>query len=157
MPPGPFPSELLDAFFYERDAFLWDELLEVDPELGTIRARLTVDPQWPLVRSQRVDESHPRHMNGALLLHATASLGFAHAYLLLGLGPAGTWTGYATHIHRGVFRALVPAGGEIDGTCMATSKRSDGDRQFVRYRFDLRHDGRRCYDGEHTAVWIRTN
>jgi hypothetical protein len=154
--PCPFPEDFLAAGLYDPSVFLWNELVEIDPDASRVRARLTVDEQWPLVAAQRVDPVlHPRHMNGALMLHATASLGFAHAYWILGLRPADGWTGYGTHIHRAVFRQLVPAGGMIDGACEATRERSNGDQRFVRYRLEFRHDGKRCYEGDQTAVWIR--
>ena len=94
-------------------------------------------------------------MAGGLLLHATGTLGFAHAYWVLGLRPQDGWAGFATHIHRGVFRQLVPPGGVIEGTCQSTRIGDGETRRFVRCRLDFRHDGKRCYEGDHSGVWMR--
>ena len=115
---------------------------------------LPCDPFTAAQRSHPV--RHPAHVCGAAIIHATGSLGFVHAYYLLGLRHREGWVGYGTHIHRAVFRQLVPPGTPVDASCMATRIREDEDRLVVRYRFDFRADGRRCYEGDQTAFWFRT-
>jgi hypothetical protein len=99
---------------------------------------------------------HPAHVAGAVMVHATGMLGFIHAYHLLGLRHGAGWIGYGTHIHRVVFRKLVPPGKPIIATCVATKIRKGASRYMVRYSFDFRHEGDRCYEGDQTAVWMLT-
>jgi 3-hydroxymyristoyl/3-hydroxydecanoyl-(acyl carrier protein) dehydratase len=92
---------------------------------------------------------------GAVIIHATGSLGFIHAYYLLGLRHAEGWIGYGTHIHRAVFRKLVEPGAPIVATCTATKIRAGKSRYLVRYGFEFRHEGALCYEGDQTAVWMK--
>ena len=90
------------------------------------------------------------------MVHATGMLGFVHAYHLLGLRHHEGWIGYGTHLHSAVFRKLVEPGAPIDATCVATRTRLGKVRHFVRYSFEFRHEGQLCYEGDQTAVWLRT-
>lgn len=134
-----------------------DRLLELDPEGGLVRCRMATDPPDPFTAAQRSDPvRHPAHVAGAAIIHATGSLGFVHAYYLLGLRRRDGWAGYGTHIHRAVFRKPVTPGTPIDATCVATRIRESTDRRAVRYSFDFRAEGARCYEGDQTAFWFRT-
>jgi hypothetical protein len=114
-------------------------------------------PPDPFTAAQRTHPvRHPAHVSGAAIVQATASLGFVHAYYLLGLRHREGWIGYSTHIHRAVFRQLVTPGTPVDATCVATRIRRDGDRYAIRYRFDFRAEGKRVYEGDQTAFWLRT-
>ena len=86
--PGPYDQadmrHFLDTFLFQRDAFLVDEVLRMDPETLTIEARLDTTRDLPLARYQRVDENHPAHVSASELLMATGSLGCMHAWFFHG-------------------------------------------------------------------------
>jgi hypothetical protein len=155
--PGPFEEAFLADCPYEPDVLFFDELLEVDADKSLIRARMPTDVPMPFTSSQRAHPvRHPRHVAGAVMVHATGSLGFIHAYYLLGLRHGEGWVGYGTHIHRVVFRKLVQPGSPIEATCTATRVRRGATRILARYSFEFRHEGAVCYEGDQTAVWIQT-
>jgi hypothetical protein len=147
-----FRAELL----YDPEVLLLDELLELDPERSLVRASLTFDATTPLTAQQRVSKHHPRHLAGGLILHATGSLGFAHAYYLLGLRTSDGWSGYGTHIHRAVFRGLLEPGDRVEAACRATRVRLGEERHVIRYSFDFRREGKRVYEGDQTAMWLKS-
>src|ERR1700722_3004908 len=166
---APTPSPKLPLRFADDPAFLadlpydpevlfFDELTELDREKSLVRFRMPTSDAMPITRSQRADPlRHPRHVAGAVMVHATGMLGFVHAYHVLGLRHRDGWIGYGTHIHRVVFRKLVTPGTPIDAVCQATRTRKGKQRYFIRYRFELRHEGAVCYEGEQTAVWLRVD
>ena len=140
---------------YGPDALLIDDIVSIDRDAGTIVARMPTRADLPLTRDQRTHpERHPRHVAAALMIHATGMMGFAHAYFVLGLRCADGWIGYGTHIHKVVFRKLVTPGAPIEAVCQATRARLGKTRHLVRYRFEMRHEGAVCYEGEQTAVWL---
>lgn len=156
--PCPFGPDLLDDALYDPSVFLLDQLLELDPGRSLVRCLIATDPPDAFTAAQRVDPvRHPAHVAGAALIQATASLGFVHAYYLLGLRSRDGWSGYGTHIHKAVFRKLVSPGTPIEATCTATRVRPGPDRYVVRYRFDFRAEGARCYEGDQTAFWFRAS
>jgi hypothetical protein len=109
----------------------------------------------PLTSSQRVHpKRHPQHLSGGLLIHATAALAFIHAYYLLGLRHRAGWIGYGTHIHRAVFRQLVPPGTEVIASCEATQVRRGKTRIATRYSFEMRTTEGRCYEGDQGGMWL---
>ena len=147
----------LDDLPYDPEVLFFDELLALDREKDLIRCRMPTHDALPITSAQRAHPVlHPRHVAGAVMVHATGMLGFIHAYHLLGLRHRDGWIGYGTHIHRVVFRKLVTPGTPIEATCQATRTRAGKQRYFVRYRFELRHEGAVCYEGDQTAVWLRT-
>ena len=92
------------------------------------------------------------------MVHATGMLGFVHAYYVLGLRHNEGWIGYGTHIHRLVFRKLVQPGPHaIDAKCTITKKRIGKARCFVRYSFELRHEGHLAYESDQSAMWIKVD
>lgn len=140
---------------YDPEVLFFDALLELDKEKSLIRCSMPTPEDLPLTRSQRAHPVlHPRHVAGAVMVHATGMLGFVHAYHVLGLRHHEGWIGYGTHIHRAVFRKLVPPGTPIEATCQAVRGRYGKRRHLVRYRFELRHEGALCYESEQTAVWM---
>jgi len=147
--------EFLADLPYDPEVLFFDELLEVDREKSLVRCSMPTPEDLPLTRSQRVHPVlHPRHVAGAVMVHATGMLGFVHAYHVLGLRHRDGWIGYGTHIHKVVFRKLVTPGTPIEATCQSTRARLGKRRHLVRYRFELRHEGAICYEGEQTAVWM---
>ncbi|HVY49512.1 MAG TPA: hypothetical protein VHB21_26650 [Minicystis sp.] len=142
---------------YGPEVLFFDELTEIDREKSMIRCRMPTDQPMPFVSAQRAHPvRHPRHVAGAVMVHATGMLGFVHAYYLLGLRHAEGWIGYGTHIHRVVFRKLVQPGAPIDAVCTATRTRLGRSRHVVRYTFEFRHEGDVCYEGDQSAVWMIT-
>jgi hypothetical protein len=155
--PCEFDRSFLSDLPYDPSVLLFDRILELDPAQNRVACRLPTDQPIPFTDQQRADpERHPRHVAGAALVHATGMLGFVHAYYLLGVRHSDGWIGYGTHIHKAVFRKLVPPGEPIEATCTATRLRLGRERHVVRYEFDFRHQGERCYEGDQSAIWIRT-
>jgi hypothetical protein len=143
---------------YDPAVLLLDELLEIDRAASRIRCRMPTDRPMPFVDAQRAHPvRHPKHVAGAVMVHATGMLGFVHAYYLLGLRHHEGWIGYGTHIHRVVFRKLVPPGAPIVAECTATRSRLGTKRHMVRYAFQFRHEGDLCYEGDQTAMWMRVD
>ena len=148
--------EFLVDLPYDPSVLFFDELLELDAAAGLVRCRMPTDVPMPFVEAQRAHPVlHPRHVAGAVMVHATGMLGFVHAYYLLGLRHREGWIGYGTHIHKVVFRKLVSPGTPIEATCVATRSRIGTQRHMIRYSFEFRHEGAVCYEGDQTAVWIR--
>jgi hypothetical protein len=143
---------------YDPEVLFFDELTELDRDKSLVRCRMPTPEDLPFTRSQRAHPvHHPRHVAGAVMVHATGMLGFVHAYHVLGLRHRDGWIGYGTHIHRVVFRKLVQPGAPIDAVCQATRTRAGKERYFVRYSFEFRHEGAVCYEGDQTAVWLRVD
>jgi hypothetical protein len=156
--PCEFDAEFLADLPYDPDVLLLDRIEEIVPDAHRVRCRMPTDRPIPFMDRQRVhDQRHPRHVAGAALVHATGMLGFVHAYYVLGLRHAQGWIGYGTHIHKAVFRKLVPPGSPIDCTCIAEKLRLGRTRHIVRYRFEFLHEGERCYEGEQSAVWMQVD
>ncbi|MBW2523891.1 MAG: hypothetical protein JRI23_06945 [Deltaproteobacteria bacterium] len=159
-PRGPteFEQAFLDDLPYDPEVLLFDRLLEVDREQSLVRCRMATRADLPLTRSQRIHPVvHPRHINGGLILHATGMLGFVHAYHVLDLRFADGWVGYGTHVHRGIFRRMILPGDAVQASCQATRARMGKDRHFIRYRLEFRSDEGLCYEGDQSAVWVRSD
>ncbi len=156
--PRPFDEAFLADMPYSPEVLFFDTMLELDEKKSLVRCSMPTDRPLPFTESQRADPvRHPRHVAGAVMVHATGMLGFVHAYYLLGLRHHEGWVGYGTHIHRVVFRKLVEPGAPIEATCIATKARLGKARHFVRYSFEFRHEGALCYEGDQTAVWLNVN
>jgi hypothetical protein len=151
----------LDADFvadcpYGPGAQLLDEIVSIDRETSTLVARMMPTEELPITREQRVHpERHPRHVSGAVMIHATAMLGFAHAYFVLDLRHAEGWIGYGTHIHGARFRRMGKMGTPIELACKATQVRRIKGTIVGRYAFTFRQGGELIYEGDQTALWTR--
>ncbi len=156
--PRDFDAEFLADLPYSPEVLFFDQILAIDAEANMVKCRMPTDVALPLTGSQRAHPvRHPRHVAGAVMVHATGMLGFVHAYHLLGLRHHLGWVGYGTHIHRVVFRKLVTPGAPIEATCVATRVRRGKTRCILRYSFEFRHEGAICYEGDQSAVWIDTS
>ncbi len=154
--PCAFDRAFLEDCPYDPEILLFDRLLAMDREQSLVRCSWPTDASMPITRSQRAHPvRHPRHVAGALMVHATGMLGFIHAYHVLGLRHADGWVGYGTHIHSAMFRKLVEPGGAIECECRAVKSRLGQVRHFIRYRFEFRHEGDVCYQGEQSAIWLK--
>lgn len=141
---------------YGPDGLLIDDIVRVDREASVVVATMPTSAELPLTRDQRAHpERHPRHVSGALMIHVTGMLGFAHAYYVLDLRHADGWTGYGTHIHDGRFRRMGRIGPPLELTCTATQVRKIRGSIVARYRFRFAQEGDAVYEGEHTALFTR--
>jgi hypothetical protein len=148
--------EFVADCFYGPDAVLFDEILHVDRERGLVRARMPTPATLPITRDQRGDPRlHPPHVAGALLVHATGILGYAHAYYVLDLRHKDGWVGFGTHIHNARFRALCAVEVPIVAECQALQIRRLSGNLFARYRFEFRQADGLVYESEQSAVWKR--
>jgi hypothetical protein len=156
--PGSFDGQILDDLPYDQSVLLLDFLARARPSravwcaVACRRSRSTRSP--PLSARTRCVI---RHVPGAAIIQATASLGFVHVYYLLGLRHREGWIGYGTHIHKAIFRQLMTPGAPVEATCVATRVRPGKDRYAIRYRFEFRGDSVRYFDGDQTAFWFRTS
>lgn len=144
---------------YDPSVMFFDELSAVEDDGDLLRCRMPTDQPMPITSAQRAHPvRHPRHVAGAVMVHATGMLGFVHAYYVLGLRHHQGWIGYGTHIHRVVFRKLVtPGPTPIEAVCRITKKRIGKARCFLRYAFEFRHEGQVCYEGDQSAMWIKVD
>jgi len=150
-----FDADFLADLPYDPEVLLFDRLLEVDREVSRVVCSMPTPDSLPFTRSQRAHPVlHPRHVAGAVMIHATGMLGFVHAYHVLGLRHRKGWVGYGTHVHSAAFRKLVPPGAPIRATCTATKIRSGKTRHLTRYSFRFEHEGDVCYEGDQTAMWM---
>jgi hypothetical protein len=142
---------------YSPEVLFFDALLSLDLEKHVLTCSMPTDVPMPFVNAQRHHPvRHPQHVAGAVMVHSTGMLGFVHAYYALGLRHADGWIGYGTHIHRVVFRKLVQPGAPIIARCEVTKQRIGKTRHFLRYKFEYRHEGDVCYEGDQSAVWMLT-
>jgi hypothetical protein len=141
---------------YAPEAVLFDEILELDRAAGRVVARMPTHERLPLTDCQRVHPvRHPRHVSGALMVHLTAMLGFAHAYYVLGLRCADGWIGYGTHIATARYGRLATIGPPLRLECRATRVRRIRGSVYVRYAFRFEQEGEVVYESEQGAVWRR--
>lgn len=144
---------------YDPSVLFFDELTSIEGDGDVIHCRMPTEQPMPITSAQRHHPlRHPQHVAGAVMVHATGMLGFIHAYYVLGLRHNEGWIGYGTHIHRLVFRKLVQPGPHaIDAKCTITKKRIGKARCFVRYSFELRHEGHLAYESDQSAMWIKVD
>lgn len=143
---------------YGPDAVFFDEILAVDREQSLVKARMPTTPAMPLTRDQRGDPRvHPRHVAGALMVHATGILGFVHAYHVLDLRHADGWVGFGTHIHEARFRALATLGEPLVAECKKLQLRRLSGNLFARYGFVFTQGETVVYESEQSAVWRRVS
>ncbi len=141
---------------YAAEAILFDEITELDRDSGRLVARMPTHDRLPLTDLQRADPvRHPRHVSGALMVHLTGMLGFAHAYFVLGLRHADGWIGYGTHIHAARYGSLARIGPPLVLECRATQVRRIRGSIYVRYAFRFEQADEVVYESEQGAVWRR--
>ena len=141
---------------YAAEAILFDEIVELDRDAGRLVARMPTHERLPLTDLQRADPvKHPRHVSGALMVHLTAMLGFAHAYFVLCLRHADGWIGYGTHIHAARYGRLARIGPPLVLECRATQVRRIRGSIYVRYAFRFDQEAALVYESDQGAVWRR--
>jgi hypothetical protein len=143
---------------YVAEAILFDEIVELDRDSGRLLARMPTHERLPLTDLQRADPvKHPRHVSGALMIHLTAMLGFAHAYFVLSLRHADGWIGYGTHIHAARYGRLARIGPPLVLECRATQVRRIRGSIYVKYAFRFEQEEALIYESEQGAVWRRVS
>jgi len=152
----PLAPEFVADCPYGPDGLLIDDIVSLDHETSTLVATMPTRVDFPLTRDQRAHpERHPHHVSGALMIHATGILGFAHAYFLLELRHADGWIGYGTHIHDARFRRMGRIGPPMTLACTATGMRKIKGSIFGRYKFRFEQEGELVYEGDQSALWSR--
>lgn len=143
---------------YAPEAILFDDILEFDRESGRILARMPTHDRLPLTDLQRVHPArHPRHVSGAILIHVTAMLGFAHAYFVLGMRHADGWIGFGTNIHEARYGRLATIGPPLLLECRATQVRRIRGSVYVKYAFRFEQNEEVVYESRQGAVWRRVS
>ncbi len=150
----PLDPEFVADCFYE--SLLIDEILTIDPEQSIVRARMPTHEDLPLTNTQRVHPlRHPRHVSGALMVHMTGMMGFAHAYYVLGLRHSDGWVGYGVRIDKARFAALAPPGDPLVLECRGTQIRKGSQRTLGKYSFKFTQNDKLVYESEQTALWVK--
>ena len=153
--PAPFGDEFLSDILYSPEVLFLDRIEAIDASASRIVCRMRTDGPMPFTDHQVADPiRHPRHVAGAVMIQVTGNLGFAHLFYLEGLRHRDGWVGYGTHIHKAVFRKLVPKGMPMICSCTQTKVRRGKARMFSTYRFEFHHDGDLAFESEQNAMWI---
>jgi hypothetical protein len=153
---GMLPAEFVTDCPYGPGGLLIDDIVSIDRDASSLVASMPTRADFPLTRDQKVHpERHPHHVSGALMIHATGIVGFAHAYFLLELRHAEGWIGYGTHIHEARFRRMGKIGSPMILACTATNVRKIKGSILARYKFRFEQDGDLVYEGDQSALWSR--
>ena len=153
----PIDPELVADCPYGPCGLLIDEILEVDAALSLVRGVMPTFDDLPLTREQRSHPvRHPRHVSGGLMVHMTGMIAYVHAYFILGLRHRDGWVGYGAKIHSARFRALAPPGEPLVLECKATQVRRGEETVFARYRFRFSQEQTLVYEGDQSAMWMKT-
>jgi hypothetical protein len=131
--------------------------VEIDEASSRIVVRMPTHDELPLTRAQRAHPiHHPRHVSGGLMVHMTGIVAFAHAYFLLGLRHRDGWIGYGARIHAARFHALAKPGDPMHLSCTASLVRKSEKNVLARYGFAFHQGETLVYEGDQTAMWLRT-
>lgn len=157
--PGPYAAEemraFMDAFLYEEEAFLLDEVTRFDLDNHEIEARLDTTRQLPFSDLQRTSPRHPAHVAAEDLLMVTGCLGFLHAWFFHGCRWDEGWVGFGSRIHRADFKRLVRRGPELRLCSLETRGRARPRRVVVRYEFRFFQEDALVYFGDQTAMFLK--
>ena len=158
MPPGmALDPAFVDDCPYGPEGMLLDAIVTVDRPGQRIVARMPTHDDLPLTRAQRVHPvHHPRHVSGGLMVHMTGIVAFAHAYYLLDVRHADGWIGYGARIHKVRFHALAKPGAPLLLECTALHVRASEKNILARYAFRFTQGDVLVYEGDQTAMWLRT-
>ncbi len=152
----PLEDEFVADALYDADALFLDEIVEVDRAADRVVARMTPHPNLPLTVSQRVrPDTHPRHVNGGLMIHITGVLGLAHGYYCLGLRSRDGWVGFGAGIHNARYPSIAVMESPLILVAEAIKVRQGATRVMARYRFTFTQDDRTVFASEQSAMWVR--
>lgn len=142
---------------YGEGGLLLDDVVELDASASRVVVRMPTHDALPLTQAQRAHPiRHPRHVSGGLMLHMTGMAAFAHAWHLMGLRHSEGWVGYGVRIHSARFHKLAPPGVPLLIECTMLRCRRREKQMLSRYRFLFTQDDTLVYDGEQSAMWLRT-
>jgi len=158
---GPLPdgemTRFLATYFYDRTAFLIDEVRRIDAETNIVEAVMDTSRHLPYGSLQRGDPAvHPRHVSGPELLMLTANLGSLHAYFVHGCRWDEGWVGYGNRIHRADFKRLARVGPPVLLHSHEVRSRLGPARLVSRYQFRFEQDGEIVYQAEQTDQFLRS-
>ena len=157
--PGPHDATEMDAFLksflYREEAFLVDEIRQMDAETKRIEAVLDTHRPLPFAAAQRVDSRHPAHVSAAELLMATGSLGCLHAWFFHGCRWDQGWAGFGNRIHRADFKRLAALGPPLIMHSNETRTRVGEARVVIRYAFNFWQEDELVYQGDQTAMFFK--
>lgn len=148
-------QRFLDTFLYREEAFLIDEIVEVDRETRSIRARLDTQKELPISIHQRTGPGHPAHVAAAEMLMLTGSLGCLHAWIFHGCRWDEGWSGFGNRIHRADFKQLANLGSDLELFSVETRTRAGEKRVVLRYEFRFEQAGRLIYTGDQSAMFFK--
>ena len=148
-------QEFLDTFMYEPEAFLVDEVTNLDYARREIEAIMDTRRELPFARHQRTDANHPPHMAVGELLMATGSIGSLHAWFFHGCRWNEGWTGFGNRIHRADFKAFAKIGPPLEMLSRETRTRAGGRRLVIRYEFEFRQGDTLVYYGDQSAMFFK--
>ena len=144
-----------ETFLYREEAFLIDEIVEVDREARAIKARMQTDGELPIARHQRTGPGHPAHVAAAEMLMLTGSLGCLHAWIFHGCRWDEGWSGFGNRIHRADFKHLARIGPALELESSETRTRVGEKRVVLRYAFRFEQEGRLVYSGDQSAMFFK--
>ena len=157
--PGPYdPDEMrlfLDTFHYGEEAFLIDEITEMDARRREVQARMDTNRFLPLAQYQRVRNGHPSHVSGSEIIMATANLGCLHAWFFHGCRWEEGWVAFGSRIQRADFKNLALVGPPLELRSREVRSRSGPNRTTIWFEFEFSQEGRPVYFGDQTATLLR--
>jgi hypothetical protein len=157
-PIGSLEQAFVDDCFYEPDALLLDQILEINAEERLVRASMPTHPQLPITSGQKTHPiHHPPHVSGGLMVHMTGVIAFVHFYYLLGLRHSDGWIGYGVRIHQARFHALADTERPLVLECRADRVPRIRRKFLLRYQFRFTQGDSLVYEGDQTAMWMRTS
>ena len=156
---GPFEPEesrrFLASLLYEPEAFLIDEVLEIDVEARRVTARMDSTRPLPYTALQRPSEVHPAHVAAAEMLMLTGNLGFLHAWFVHGCHFDEGWAGFGNRIHRADFKNLARIGPPLRLESQETRTRTGAARVVMRMEFHFWQEDKLVYYGDQSAMFFR--
>ncbi len=156
---GPFEAQeirhFLDTLIYEREAFLIDEIVSLDPESRRVEARMDTMRPLPYTAMQRESDVHPRHVAAAELLMLTGNLGFLHAWFFHGCRWDEGWAGFGNRIHRADFKNLARLGPPLRLESQESRTRASDTRVMMRLELSFWQEDALVYRGDQSAMFFR--
>ncbi len=157
--PGPHdPDEMrlfLDTFLYAEEAFLVDEIVEMDASERQIRARMDTRRLLPLGQHQRVQPGHPRHVSGPELIMATANVGCLHVWFFHGCRWDEGWVAFGSRIKRADFKNIALVGPPLDMRSRELRSRVGSKRMTIWFEFEFSQEGKTVYFSHQTATFLK--
>ena len=148
-------ERFLATFLYREDAFLIDEVLQLDAHERRIEARMDTRRWLPFAALQRTDRHHPAHVSGAEILMITGCMGCMHAWFFHGCRWDEGWAGFGNRVHRADFKRLARIGTDLRLESRETRSRIGERRVVLRYDFHFWQNDDLVYVGDQSAMFIR--